>query len=248
MFAAAWWYVIVHNAAEPEPEAPTVAAQSADQGAARIAPRASTETTELGTGSDEPADMEAGSDQGVQELGTGFATVETDSDVGKVPENFYEWFWGFAALSALVLLIYYWRMDGEQLEILKMLEASVVPLGVLTFVVLAVILFGITTATESAGVGALGAMYLANYAKYLRTTLWSSLAGVAIGLALGSLRGDIVTLIVSGSLGGIFLGTAGPWIWDFLTSRKLLQILQGLTFLTPTTTAMRCCRFVGSAL
>ena len=53
-------------------------------------------------------------------------------------------------MCALLLVVYFWRMDGEQLEILKELCASVVPLGVLTVVVLAVILFGITTATESA--------------------------------------------------------------------------------------------------
>ena len=42
-------------------------------------------------------------------------------------------------------------MDGEQLEILKELVASVVPLGVLTVVVLSVILFGICTATRVGG-------------------------------------------------------------------------------------------------
>jgi hypothetical protein len=47
------------------------------------------------------------------------------------------WFWGFAGLSALLLFYYYARMDGEQFEILKMLEVSVVPLAVLTFTVLA---------------------------------------------------------------------------------------------------------------
>ena len=41
-----------------------------------------------------------------------------------------------------------------------------VPLGVLTVVVLAVILFGICTATESAAIGALGALYLAVMARY----------------------------------------------------------------------------------
>ena len=46
-------------------------------------------------------------------------------------------------------------MDGEQLEILKELIASVVPLGVLTAVVLSVILFGICTASESAAIGGL---------------------------------------------------------------------------------------------
>ena len=62
-----------------------------------------------------------------------------------------------------------------------MLEASVVPLGVLTFVVLAVILFGITTATESAAVGALGALYLAALSKHPRQVLWWSLAGADRG-------------------------------------------------------------------
>ena len=41
------------------------------------------------------------------------------------------------------------------------------PLGILTVVVLAVILFGITTATESAGVGAAGAFLLAIQARTL---------------------------------------------------------------------------------
>src|SRR6202007_3298832 len=41
------------------------------------------------------------------------------------------------------------------------------PLGILTVIVLAVILFGITTATESAGVGAAGAFLLAFQARTL---------------------------------------------------------------------------------
>ena len=48
------------------------------------------------------------------------------------------------------------RMDGERFEVLRLLTSSVMPLGILTVVVLGVILFGITTATESAGVGAAG--------------------------------------------------------------------------------------------
>jgi TRAP-type mannitol/chloroaromatic compound transport system permease large subunit len=60
------------------------------------------------------------------------------------------------------LLIYYCiKLDEEQFEILKLLIESVMPLGVLTLLVLAVILLGITTATESAAVGALGAFILA---------------------------------------------------------------------------------------
>ena len=52
--------------------------------------------------------------------------------------------------SALLLLWYYWSMEAEQFEMLNLLISSVMPLGILTIVVLAVILFGITTATESA--------------------------------------------------------------------------------------------------
>ena len=67
----------------------------------------------------------------------------------------------------LVLVRYYWRMDAARFEVLKLLTASVMPLGILTVVVLAVILFGITTATESAAVGAAGAFLLAFQARTL---------------------------------------------------------------------------------
>jgi TRAP-type mannitol/chloroaromatic compound transport system permease large subunit len=60
-----------------------------------------------------------------------------------------------------MMIYYYIRLDDEQFEILKLLIESVMPLGILTLVVLAVILLGITTATESAAVGAAGAFILA---------------------------------------------------------------------------------------
>src|SRR6185436_15201488 len=143
---------------------------------------------------------------------------------------------------------YYSRMDGEQLEILKLLAESVVPLGLLTFIVLAVILFGITTASESAGIGAAGALYLASFAKYQRQALWASLVGGIIGVGLGTMQGGAVTLIVSGSLGALFAGTAVPWAQDFFGKRKLMQTLRESTFLTAKTTALVCWLFVGSAL
>jgi TRAP-type mannitol/chloroaromatic compound transport system permease large subunit len=83
------------------------------------------------------------------------------------PAAFYWWFWGIAALLGLMLVRYYRKMDADRLEVIKLLSSSVMPLGILTVVVLAVILFGITTATESAGVGAAGAFLLALHAKTL---------------------------------------------------------------------------------
>ena len=170
------------------------------------------------------------------------------STVGKIPENFYAWFWGLAGCATVLLVMYYWRMDGNQLEILKELVVSVVPLGVLTIVVLAVILFGITTATESAAIGALGALYLAVMMKYPSRVWWSSLVGTVIGVALAWPRGGFVTLIVSGSLGGVFLGTGVPLLWALPQSAELRQNLKESVFLTAKTTAMVCWLFVGSAL
>ncbi len=261
LFASAWWYVIVHNApSDDDYPAPIGVEQSAEptamgepepEQAAEDA--ADDEAEELG-GDNESAAESTPPPVGVATTGPqrpeefGADTVRQASDVGQIPENFYEWFWGLAAFSALLMAFYYRDMDGEHVEILKMLESSVVPLGLLTFIVLAVILFGITTATESAAIGALGALYLASYPKYPRATLWSSLLGVAIGCALGSMRGDPTTLIVSGAMAGLFLGAAVPWVWDFVTERRLLQMLQESIFLTAKTTAMVCWLFVGSAL
>ena len=58
-------------------------------------------------------------------------------------------------------------MNAERLEVVKLLSSSIMPLGILTVLVLAVILFGITTATESAAVGAAGAFLLAFQARTL---------------------------------------------------------------------------------
>ncbi len=84
----------------------------------------------------------------------------TPTDVGPSPQ-FYLWFWGITGVMALIMVRYYWRMTVERLEVVKLLTSSVAPLGILTVIVLAVILLGITTATESAAVGAAGAFILA---------------------------------------------------------------------------------------
>jgi TRAP-type mannitol/chloroaromatic compound transport system permease large subunit len=104
---------------------------------------------------------------GVEQLGTpGLATKSEPANKGP-PQAFYLWFGAIAVVCALMQLRYYLRLDADRLVVIKLLTASVMPLGILTVVVLAVILFGITTATESAGVGALGAFLLAVHARTL---------------------------------------------------------------------------------
>jgi TRAP-type mannitol/chloroaromatic compound transport system permease large subunit len=100
---------------------------------------------------------------GAPDLGPAAATPAEQGP----PEGFYLWFGIIAGLCALMMIRYYARIDADRLEVIKLLSSSIMPLGILTVVVLAVILFGITTATESAGVGAAGAFLLAIQARTL---------------------------------------------------------------------------------
>jgi TRAP-type mannitol/chloroaromatic compound transport system permease large subunit len=103
--------------------------------------------------------------EGLQPLGSPQVAAEP-VDRGP-PTAFYMWFGVISMLCALLMIRYYLRIDADRLEVIKLLTSSVMPLGILTFVVLGVILFGITTATESAAVGAAGAFLLAFQARTL---------------------------------------------------------------------------------
>ena len=267
-FVGAWWYVVIYNA---QPAAEATVAKPAAVAAAPAAPTASvtspaapavaagakaTPAPGAAAAEDKPEEvgiagevMEADSAQsGAQEV-TSFRAEGGGASGSKVPAHFYQWFWASAAVCGLLLLWYFWRMNGEQLEILKELIASVVPLGVLTVVVLVVILFGICTATESAAIGALGALYLAVMARYPKPVWWWSLLGVALGLGLGWYEGeDVASLVVAASIGGTFTGTVIPGLRYLRTSPELRENLKQATFLTAKTTAMVCWLFVGSAL
>ncbi|HEX3057733.1 MAG TPA: TRAP transporter large permease subunit [Usitatibacter sp.] len=166
-----WWYVVIHPVsdaaamADSQRVAPAVSAP-AGSAAAPTAPAATDQPQELGS-SAQPTQSTAPADEGVQQVGTpellkegGPAPVE-----GGPPQEFFTYFWITAAATALLLLWYYWKMEAESFELLKLLSSSVMPLGILTIVVLAVILFGITTATESAAIGAAGAFILALQAR-----------------------------------------------------------------------------------
>jgi TRAP-type mannitol/chloroaromatic compound transport system permease large subunit len=254
-FGATWWYVVIYNAPEvaiaatvapPRPFAGAVAPKAIEPAAPTAA--GPEQPQELGTAGESESQTSAEKPGGPEEM-TSVREIPTGPAENKVPAHFYAWFWGMAAGSGLLLLVYFWRMDGEQLEILKQLLASVVPLGVLTVVVLAVILFGICTATESAAIGALGALYLAVMARFQREVLWWSLLGAIVGFGLGWYEGeDWMSLLVAASIGGTFVGTVVPGVWHLRDSKELLENLKQSVFLTAKTTAMVCWLFVGSAL
>jgi TRAP-type mannitol/chloroaromatic compound transport system permease large subunit len=176
-----WWYVVLHQTADARAAAADVA-----QAKAAVAAKGPAKSTS-------PQGQQGGAavEDKPQELGSAESETETPSDSSELlgpqevgdpnllregpaapaeagpPPEFYTWFWIVVAATALMLIWYYWIMEAELFELLKLLTSSVMPLGILTIVVLAVILFGITTATESAAIGAAGAFLLAIQAKSL---------------------------------------------------------------------------------
>jgi TRAP-type mannitol/chloroaromatic compound transport system permease large subunit len=179
----AWWYVVIHQQPDAEPAPPVAAVVQKQDGT--VAKSAAADQMPQALGSDQtPAAKSDSADETPQELGLqedaeplaaepeglqemGDAELRTETAYTGPPPQFYTWFWIAVAASVLLLAYYYWIMDAELFQLLKLLTSSTLPLGILTFLVLAVILFGITTATESAAVGAAGAFILAIHAGTL---------------------------------------------------------------------------------
>jgi TRAP-type mannitol/chloroaromatic compound transport system permease large subunit len=166
----AWWYVVIHQQPVAQSAVTVERMQAADKPQAAGAEPAEEKLQELG-GSVQQSDAAAtaGEPESLQQMGSAELRrqiVAAPAEAGPPPE-FYTYFAITAAILALVLLYYYWTMEAEQFEVLLLLISSVMPLGILTVVVLAVILLGITTATESAAVGAAGAFLLAFQAQTL---------------------------------------------------------------------------------
>jgi TRAP-type mannitol/chloroaromatic compound transport system permease large subunit len=167
-----WWYVVIHPQADIPPTTSVTQKQAAPADFVRPTPLVTSPATEdkpeeLGGSTVESDAGTAKESEGVEQVGTPELLKQGEAapvEAGPSP-SFYIYFWIVVAASALVLLWYYWKLEAESFELLKLLISSVMPLGILTIVVLAVILFGITTATESAGIGAAGAFLLALQAR-----------------------------------------------------------------------------------
>ena len=187
---ATWWYVTIHSQRgediatpaqmQPLPGPAAGAGQVAGSGVQE--PPGSGASEPAGSGVQEPPGSDsnasgvlappgavneppaAAESQTLQQMGGNQPDLPAQA---AVPPVFYQGF-GAAVLVALALLVWYYRrFDAEQYEILSMLVSSVMPLATLTIIVLGVILLGITTATESAAVGAAGAFLMAFYARTL---------------------------------------------------------------------------------
>ena len=172
-----WWYVVIHQQPDIQSSVPASAQQQqvleAPQplgaGAKPAEESAEEKLEELGSAVSGSAAARRSEPEVLQQMGSAELrdkATGAPSESGP-PQEFYTYFALTAGICGLLLLYYYWIMEAEQFEVLRMLVTSVMPLGILTVVVLAVILFGITTATESAAVGAAGAFLLALQARTL---------------------------------------------------------------------------------
>ena len=169
-------------------------------------------------------------DEPLQQMGAGEATNEPKTEA--VPDGFYT---GFAVVCLIVLSLlayYYYRFNAEQYEIMSMLIHSVAPLAILTFIVLGVILFGITTATESAAVGAAGAFLMAwqagtlNFQKIKEAVfLTSKTTSMVCWLFVGSALFSAVFAILGGQR------LVETWVLSMnLTPIQFLLLSQAIIF------------------
>src|ERR1700746_2702956 len=172
-----WWDVVIHQQPDIQSSVPASAQQQQVQeapqplgaGAKPAEENAEEKLEELGSTVFGSAAARKSEPEVLQQMGSAELRDKATGAPSKSgpPQEFYTYFALTAGICGLLLLYYYWIMEAEQFEVLRMLVTSVMPLGILTVVVLAVILFGITTATESAAVGAAGAFLLALQARTL---------------------------------------------------------------------------------
>jgi TRAP-type mannitol/chloroaromatic compound transport system permease large subunit len=228
-----WWYVVIHQqAANPivveralNAAVPAAGTEKPEGTEEKLQELGSTESVAEATSTKEPEALQEMGDPNLVKDGP------APAEAGPPPQ-FFTWFWLIVGATALLLLWYYWTMEAEQFELLRLLISSVMPLGILTIVVLAVILFGITTATESAAIGAAGAFILAFHA---RTLSWERvkesvfLTAKTTAMVCWLFVGSALFSAVFALLGGQQL--VADWVLSFnLTPMQFMILSQAIIF------------------
>jgi TRAP-type mannitol/chloroaromatic compound transport system permease large subunit len=201
LIAGTWWYVVIHPKAQFDAAQAVLVLAKPLPGPTTSAPAKAQEEAlvEIGAESTSSSRSSSSGSGGLVALDADPDNADSQKpDVYTPPSsNFYLYFGITSFLTFLLLINYYRKLRDEQFEILKLLVESVMPLGLLTVVVLAVILLGVTTATESAAIGAAGAFLLAwssgaftfermKQAVFLTTKTTSMVCWLFVGSALFS--------------------------------------------------------------
>jgi TRAP-type mannitol/chloroaromatic compound transport system permease large subunit len=205
-------------------------------------------------GSDSSATTAATPSAGVQDPPSAAAATEAPAE--RTPAT--RGWWIGVGVGALALLGFYALLSFQRLEIFKMLLQSFFPLVVLILAVLGSIVFGLTTPTEAAAVGAFGGFLLAAiYATIAKRRdkarvfivwllLWAP-ALAAIGWFMLHKNGAVAQPV--SPLFGM-LAAVGVGAWALLAYKQagLQTEVKESVFLTAKTSAMVCWLFVGSAI
>jgi TRAP-type mannitol/chloroaromatic compound transport system permease large subunit len=128
------------------------------------------------------------------------------------------WLWIVFGAGIAVVAVIYGLWNWERLEVFKMLLTSFFPLALLILAVLGSIVFGLSTPSEAAAVGAFGGFVLAAIYRFVDHSRRASADGASLGRA----------------------------VWK--TAKELGNIVKESAFLTAKTTAMVCWLFVGSGI
>jgi TRAP-type mannitol/chloroaromatic compound transport system permease large subunit len=87
------------------------------------------------------------------------------------------WFWAVLGVGVVLIAVLYAAWNWQRHEVFKMLLASFFPLALLILAVLGSIVFGLSTPTEAAAVGAFGGFILAGVYRYYAHAQAASGAG-----------------------------------------------------------------------
>ncbi|MBL8381916.1 MAG: TRAP transporter large permease subunit [Burkholderiales bacterium] len=156
----------------------------------------------------EPAKGEAPAQAGAPPGNDAKADAQTAAQVERLPAP--GWFWGIAAGFAVFLLVLYALWTWERLEVFKMLLGSFFPLALLILAVLGSIVFGLSTPTEAAAVGAFGGFLLAIAYRYLEHSRRAAGAAGATVREVGVILKDssFLTAKTSAMVCWLFVGSS----------------------------------------
>jgi TRAP-type mannitol/chloroaromatic compound transport system permease large subunit len=128
------------------------------------------------------------------------------------------WLWITIAVTIVIIAVTYWLWSWERLEVFKKLLTSFFPLALLILAVLGSIVFGLSTPSEAAAVGAFGGFLLAAIYRFVEH--WQQTRSARPNISLAT--------------------------WK--TVKELGTIVKESSFLTAKTSAMVCWLFVGSGI
>src|SRR5260221_4556363 len=126
------------------------------------------------------------------------------------------WYWIVFGICVAIVAVLAWLWTSELLEVFKMLLGSFFPLALLILMVLGSIVFGLSTPTEAAAVGAFGGCILAVIYRYI--THWKAAkAGQESGSTVWTTVKELGVIVRESSF--LTAKTSAMVCWLFIGSR-----------------------------